>query len=426
MFQGDLGRSGYNGAETTITPANALQLKLKWQVQAAGGISSQVVAANGMLYWGSWDGFEHATDLSGKPVWAFNLGQTSVSTCNPPTVGVASTAVATSVSINGVNTQVIFVGGGNGSFYALNAMTGQTIWSKQLGLPPNNFLWSSPIVYNGSVYEGVSSFGDCPLVRANLVMMNATTGTIQHTFYTMPSNCLGASIWASPTIDAQAGTLYLATGNPSTCGPKNLGQYFYSLVELNTTDLSLVHFWQIPPTERHPDNDFGSTPILFTASIGGVTHNLIGVLNKNGIYYTFDRADISKGPTIWKQSLANLVGNYAASAWDGTALYVLTGTTTVNGLTCKESLKALAPATGLPIWQTCWSSGQGVNAVFAVPGLVIVGQVHNLNVIDASSGKTLYSFVDPTKGSKFHAAPMISNGILYMGNSDGNLYALGL
>src|ERR1700680_4557392 len=65
MYQGNLGRTGFNAAETTITPANASQLILHWKNTADGGISSQVAAANGLLYWGSWDGIEHATNLSG-------------------------------------------------------------------------------------------------------------------------------------------------------------------------------------------------------------------------------------------------------------------------------------------------------------------------------------------------------------------------
>lgn len=134
MYQGNLGRSGFNAAETTITPSNASQLKLHWKHTARGSISSQVAVANGMLYWGSWDGIEHASDLSGTDVWTANLGQTSDTACNPPTVGVASTAAVATVPINGTPTSVVFVGGGNSIFYALNAqicypVPGSTLYS---------------------------------------------------------------------------------------------------------------------------------------------------------------------------------------------------------------------------------------------------------------------------------------------------------
>jgi hypothetical protein len=42
------------------------------------------------------------------------------------------------------------------------------IWQTPLGVPPDDFLWSSPLVYNGSIYEWVASFPDCPLVRGGI------------------------------------------------------------------------------------------------------------------------------------------------------------------------------------------------------------------------------------------------------------------
>src|SRR5215471_4582967 len=64
MFQGTLEHSGFKGDETILNPTTAPQLKLQWTRHAAGRISSQVVEANGLLYWGSWDGLEHASNPS--------------------------------------------------------------------------------------------------------------------------------------------------------------------------------------------------------------------------------------------------------------------------------------------------------------------------------------------------------------------------
>jgi len=424
LYQGDSGRSGYNSAETIITPANASKLKVHWKHLAGGGISSQVAAANGMLYWGSWDGIEHGTNLSGTDVWTTNLGQTTDTSCNPPTVGVASTAAVATVPINGTPTSVVFVGGGNSKFYALGASNGTPLWQTSLGTPPAYFLWSSPVVYNGNVYEGVSSFGDCPLVRGAIVMMNASTGVIQHTFYTMPNACLGASVWASPTIDTAAGALYIVTGNAKRCS--QAGQLFYSIVKLNASNLSLVQSWQLPPADRFTDDDFGATPSLFTATIGGVNHNMVGVLNKNGKYYAFDRTNISQGP-IWEAQVGNLgsAHNIASSAWDGTKLYVAGQTTTINGKSCTGSVNALNPADGTFIWRICQTTGKAFCPVVASPGLLMIGQGRYLKVFSASSGATLFSYQETITGSLFRA-PIISNGVIYIGNMDGNLDAFGL
>lgn len=147
----DNGRSGFNGAETTITPTTAPALKLHWTYAAGGAISTQPVEVNGLIYWGSWDGYEHATNLTGTQAWVTNLGTTTDTNCTPPKVGVASTATIASVVLNGTSTFMDFVGGGNGQFYALNATTGAVIWHTTLGSPPSHFLWSSPALYNGSV-----------------------------------------------------------------------------------------------------------------------------------------------------------------------------------------------------------------------------------------------------------------------------------
>jgi outer membrane protein assembly factor BamB len=423
-YQGDLGRSGFNAAETTITQANASQLKLHWTNTASGSISSQVAAVNGLLYWGSWDGIEHATNLSGMDVWTANLGQTIDSACNPPTVGVASTAAVATVTINGVPTSVVFVGGGNSTFYALDANSGIEIWHTSLGTPPANFLWSSPVVYNGSVYEGISSFGDCPLVRGAVVKMDASTGTNQNTFFTMPVGCLGASVWSSPTIDTTDGALYIATGNAKRC--TQTGQMFLSMIKLNASDLSLIQFWQLPPADRFKDNDFGATPTLFTATIGGVSHNMVGVLNKNSKYYAFDRTTISQGP-VWETQIANLgsATNISSSAWDGTTLYVASVATTINGTSCVGSVNALNPANGAFIWRLCQTTGKLMCPIVAAPGLLIIGQGRLLTVLDASSGATLFNFHESAKGGLFRA-PIISNGVIYVGNTNGNLEAIGL
>src|SRR5215471_3180755 len=68
-YLADNGRSGYNKDETVITAATAPGLKQHWMYHAKNYISTQPMEAFGMIYWGSWDGLEHATDLNGREVW---------------------------------------------------------------------------------------------------------------------------------------------------------------------------------------------------------------------------------------------------------------------------------------------------------------------------------------------------------------------
>src|SRR5579859_302804 len=301
-YLADNGRSDFNGAETIINPSSAARLKLHWSYQAGGYISTnyisdQPVEANGMIYWGSWDGNEHATNLNGSQVWSQGLGYTYNSQCNT-TMGITSTATVSSVTIGGKATSVVFVGGGNDNFYALNAATGAIIWHTPLAKSPSDFIWGSAAVYNGNVYIGLASFDDgaCPTVRGKLFELNAATGALQRIFGVVPSGCTGGGIWGSPTIDTKTGMLYVATGNEGACSTKET--LTDSVLALRIPDLSLASSWQIPASQRPTDSDFGSTPTFFSANIGGKLRQMLGVPDKNGVYYAFNRASLSAGP-LW-------------------------------------------------------------------------------------------------------------------------------
>jgi len=421
------GRSGFNGYETTLNTKTTGSMKVHWTAQAGGHISAQPVEANGMIYWGSWDGFEHATDIHGKQVWARYLGRTV--TCGS-SAGVASTATIAALPMQGKMTAVIIVGGGDASLYTLDASTGKVIWKTPLGSSPSHFLWSSPALYNGHVYIGVASFGDCPSVQGKLIQLNLATGSIEHTFNVVPQGCIGGGVWSAPAIDPGTGKIYLATGSPDSCWTNET--LVNAFVELRASDLGLVDSWQVPRSEWVFDSDFGATPTLFTAKRGGVTLPMVGAVNKNGIYYALQQGALRKGP-LWRATIARGGtnpdlgdGSISSSAWDGNRLYVAGGNTSIAGKQCAGSVRALNVATGAIFWQQCLTSREILGAVTAIPGVVVVGAGTLVVAFDASTGKTLFVYQDSHRGSSFEAACSISRGVLYIGNFDGILYAFGL
>lgn len=423
-------RTGFNAAETIINPTTAPNLKLHWTHVAPGGsIFTQPAVANGIAYWGSLDGWEHATNITtNAKVWATKLGTTTGS-CGG-TNGVASSSTIASVSIGGTLTSVDFVAGGDASFYALNAMTGAIIWRTNLGSSPSHFLWSSPSFFNGSIYIGVASLGDCPLVQGQMVQMDASTGKILHVFNVVPNGCTGGGVWGSATIDESAGYLYFVTGNAGSCSTSET--MAVAIIRLKAANLSFVSSWQVPASEQLFDTDFGSTPTLFTATINGTLTSMVGVPNKNGVYYAFNRNLIHVGP-VWRARIAAGGacptcgdGSISPSAWDGATLYVAGGRTTIGGVNCAGSLRALNPATGSFIWEHCMLAGPVLGAVTAVPGVVVVGEGTFVIVVDTVTNQTLFRFRDTNKGSAFFGSASISNGMLYIGNMDDNLYALGM
>ena len=433
MYLHDLSHTSYNPFERIIGPSSASSLKPRW-IRRVGGdagvpISTQPVVANGLIYWGSWDGYEHATDISNptNDVWTTFLGQTANNPyCSPPQVGVASTATVTSLVIGGSWTRVLFLGGGDGTFYALNALTGQKIWSIPFGSTTDGyFLWSSPTFYKGYLYFGVASWGDCPLVQGEFVKVKASTGVVQNVWYPTPTDtpgCIGGGIWSSAAIDRETDTLFLNTGTSGSCL-----QYGQAVIALNAQDLSLVGAWQPPASEQVSDGDFGASPTLFRAFIGGTFRDMVGEENKNGIYYAFDRTNINAGP-VWETQLATSPDNIVSSAWDGTHLLVAADNTTINGVDCEGSLESVDPATGAFLWRDCLMGGKIDGTVTLVRGLAVVGvgsiiyAVATTTTPAGAPGKVLFSFQD-TSYNWFYAGTSISNGVMYAPNSDGNFYA---
>ncbi len=420
-YLGNNGHTGFNSSETAINPSTVSGLHLLWKHSAGvgGKITTQPVVANGMVYWGSWDGYEHASSLSdGTDIWVDNLGMATL--CRKQAHGVLSTATVASQLINGVPTTVVYVAGGDNNLYALDANTGNVIWKTLLGTQAGSFLYSSPTVYNGSVYIGISAYADCQHIQAKFMRVNASTGTIQNTFNIVPNGCIGGSMWTSPTIDETTGMLYFATGEKSKCA--KVEKYAEALIELKAVNLKFVAAWQVPTSEIIFDGDFGSSPTLFSATIGGVFHNMVGLVNKNGIYYAFDRTTISAGP-LWQVRLATNPGpSLSSSAWDGTTLYVAAATTTIGSTNCTGSLRALDPASGTFLWEDCLNFDP-IGPVTGVPGLVELGVGTSIMIFDTTNGNQRFNYSDTSANSDFEGPGTISNGVLYHGNLDGNLYA---
>jgi len=214
MYLYNLAHTGFESKEKAINATTVGTLAPNWIARASETVSDETIAANGLLYWGSWDGLEHATNpATGKDVWTQFLGEETKADCTPPHLGVASTATVVNVHIAGKLQSVLYVGGGDGSYYALDANTGAIIWSKSFGSPADGyFMWSSPSFYRKGIYVGVSSIGDCPLIPGKIVKLNAESGAVEAQFETTPPGCPGAGPWTSPTIDKKTGTLYMNTG----------------------------------------------------------------------------------------------------------------------------------------------------------------------------------------------------------------------
>ena len=155
-------RTSFDGSETAISASTASSLSLLWSRDNGWNewSTNQPIEANGQIFWSDWSGTLHATNAAThNDDWTADLG-TTTSTCGGTTWPDSSATVGT---VGGVST--VFIGGGTAQVEALNAATGQVTWDTQLSTDPAAMVWSSPALYDGSIYIGVASAGSCPDIR---------------------------------------------------------------------------------------------------------------------------------------------------------------------------------------------------------------------------------------------------------------------
>jgi len=246
----------------------------------------------------------------------------------------------------------VYVSGGDGYLYALSAATGAIVWKSVIALPSpkvsDYYDWSSPTVSNGRIYMGVASQCDEPLVKGGLKEYSQATGQQLAFYRTSPNGPAGASIWSSAAATPSGKRIFVSTGNAKQGDSE-------AIVRLNGSTLAKQAIWQVPPSERSHDSDFGGSPTLFTATLAGQATAMIGACNKNGIYYALRRNDIAAGPVWQFQVGAPYTQTYfgqcdAAAVWDGSHLFIGGDKTTIKGVSYQGSVRMMDPATGNVIW----------------------------------------------------------------------------
>jgi len=402
------------GGDTIISPANAGQLALKWAFPTGGPIAASPTVVGGTAYVGSWDGYEYALNAAtGALIWKTFLGQTTAP-CYPQLAGVSSAA--------DVENGVVYVGGGDSNWYALDATSGNVLWSVFIGDNTKGWYnWASPLIYNGFAYIGTSSVGDCPLIPGQLLQVDLSTHQIVHTFNAVPQGQVGGGIWTSPSLDTSTNTIFVTTGTRN----QTTQMLAEAVVALDASTLAVKSSWAVPNSQQTVDSDFGNTPILFNDTQG---HPLVAAINKNGFAYAYNRNNVAAGP-VWTQTLTLPGdcpqcgdGSASSGAFGNGTLFLAGGSTIINGKGYRGAVRALDPASGNFLWQHGVTSPV-IPALAYSNGLVIDGAGATLEVIDASSGTRLYSY---TTGGYLYAAPSVSNGQIYTGGTDNNVYAFGL
>jgi polyvinyl alcohol dehydrogenase (cytochrome) len=184
-WQKDVRGTRYNAAETEITPSTVAGLKLKWSFVFPelkdSAPASQPAVVGHTLYVGGGDGKIYALDArTGETLWVSDRAAT------------AGAAVHSGPAV--ADGKVIF-GDYQGSLHALDAGTGRPVWSVRLGEHDSAVISSSPLVFEGNVYVGVANSEEaaaakaaypCCTARGQFVSVSLATGHVRWRRYTLP------------------------------------------------------------------------------------------------------------------------------------------------------------------------------------------------------------------------------------------------
>jgi polyvinyl alcohol dehydrogenase (cytochrome) len=440
--------NSYNKAATAITQSNAADLTEAWNfmpgappVASLGyDINASPTVHNGVVYVGGNNGTFYALNEStGATLWTQDLGYVNPTSGGCGTRGITATATVAPAPSTG--TLTVYASGGNGYLYALDAATGAVVWKSLIDLPKgdtaNYYDWSSPTLSGGHIYIGVA--GSCTdHVRGALLEYSQATGKRQASYYTVPKGMVGGSIWSTAAV-ASNGDIYVGSGNVLPPTPSNEGTS-ESVIELNPKGLAQIAYWQIPLADQpSDDSDFGASVSLFKTVLPGGTSAtpMVGVCNKNGVYYALEQDDLAAGP-VWQTRVAAVnTGNdgmspacLTSTVVDGDNLYVGGTATTINGTSYAGSIDDLNASTGAFIWQDGLSSSVLGTASLDGSGVLAVGTYGSTSqpqadyLINPTTGAILAT-VSNGDSSQF-AQPVFADGYLLIATETAGMYAYDL
>ena len=395
-FHFDLGNTAFNDQETILTRGTIKRLHLFWQFTTNGPIYGSPSVSGSRVLIGDSSGtlWVLHTD-TGADLDHLALGNNAY----------GSGAYATPA----VEGDFMYYQDATGNLVKYDLVNRVPVWTAFAS--PQDAGFSSPAVYNGRVYAGLSNgTEDNPCTVGKMQAFDTVTGALLWNWDAVPPGYVGGGIWQAPAIDAARNLVLFSTGNPpngnSACGepipPNTAGDHTDSIVALDATTGSEVWTYQAIPGDV-ADLDFGgSGPTLLTA--GG--RDLVATGSKNGKLYCLDR---STGQVVWIRDLGPGIFSPPGNAHGRLFLDLL------NNLSV-----ALDGATGSTVWQHAGSDfpagGPGI-----ANGMVFIGTSHDLRVYDEATGTQLASW---TTGGPIFGSPAIVNGRVYFGSTDGIFYVL--
>src|SRR5438132_3344460 len=423
FYRHDLAGTANAGEPLSTDQARALYVNRA--LFAGGDDYSNPVVAGGSLYYTSGDGSVHAVGLANfterwsKPVSALGPLPPCITMSSPAPVG-APAVVGSSV----------FVPGGDGYMYSLDAATGSIVQPRAKIADVNNlgeFLWGSALPLNGKIYVGVSSLNGCVLVPGRLVALDQATLNVVGTWWADASHQSGGGIWTQQAYDPVTNRLFATTGTIAKGKTTADQPWADAFVAIDPDTMETVDWFSpIPGDNYYTDAAFGASPTLYASPDG---RHFIAATNKNGWVYALDRDHLAGG-IIWQYQISgggaspDLGESSIVSAPYANGTLFVGGGRTADGK-YPGAVAALDAFTGAEKW-IFHPDG------FVLAGMTVTGQVLFVGTANPGSGRGILYALDQATGAVLYqlstaeifGEPTWANGALYVGDGTGSMFEL--
>ena len=463
----------YVDADTAGLDANDIpKLELAWAVAFPTALRarSEPGIAGGGLFVGSQDGTVYALDQkTGCVRWTFRASAE------------VRTAIVVSPWAAGDDAAEprLYFGDLLARAYSVNAVTGELVWSVKADDHPNATITGTPTLAGDRVFVPVSSLEvtsaadpgyPCCTFRGAVLTLDAADGSVLWKQYTVdeeprqvgetsvgtpiiaPS---GAPIWNSPSVDADAGLVFVGTGE-NYSSPAEGNSDAIIAMDIETGEKRWVYqategdAWNVAcmlpdarqncPEEDGPDYDFGAGTMLVDTIDGQVL--IAG--QKSGELFGIDPAS---GELLWRNRLGRggiQAGiHFGMAAADGRVYVPISDFDDgqEHELPAKPGMFAVDAATGEVAWYAAHEDvcgerqfcDPGISApASSMPGAVLAGAMDGvLRAYDAQSGDILWQYDTAKSYSALGGAtglggsvggssgPVIRDGMVYMTSGYG-------
>ena len=491
MYNGTLDSQRFSRLDR-IDRSNVADLELKWahHIPQLDRAETTPLVVDGVMFITESPSNVTAVDAAtGRPFWRYEhpLPDDLRICCGRNNRGVA------------ILDDLLFMSTLDAHLVAIDARTGSLVWNREVADHRGGYSkTAAPLVVKDRIVTGIAGgeFG----IRGFLDAYDAGTGELEWRTYTIPGpdhpdnrtwagdswRTGGSPTWITGSYDPELNLVYWGTGNP---GPDWNGEvrpgdnlYSDSVLALDGDTGEMSWYFQFTPHDIH-DWDAIQIPVLADIELEGEPRQAMLWANRNGFYYTLDRATgefllgeafahqtwaegldsngrpirrpntspsrtgtlvapIAGGATNWwSPAYSPRTGLLYVNAFDGEALFFIRDEEYVEGDTYlgggtetplpidhyHSAIRAIDPATGDVRWEFPMTPRSRAGVLATAGDLVFSASVDGyFYALDAENGAPLWQI---SLGGRVNASPMsyAVGGRQFVTMTIGNtLYTFGL